>query len=238
MTTPHINAKTNDIAKIVLMPGDPLRAKFMAEKYLDDYKLVSAVRGMLAFTGTYKDKRVTIMGHGMGMPSIGIYVYELYKFYDVENIIRFGSCSAYEEEINLFDIIIAPKAYSESNFGKAYGYNEEMIDATPSLLKIARDEVKDFVSSNKVIESIPNTSLWFYKDEYPNDYEYFKSKGIGCGEMEVYALYVLAKYFNKSALGLLGVANHSLRDETTSPKQRENGFTEMMQFMLNIVDKI
>ena len=114
--TPHNEAKKEDIADVVIMPGDPLRAKYIAEKYLDDYKLVNSVRGMYAYTGFYKGKRVTVMGHGMGMPSIGIYAYELYKLYDVKEIIRIGSCGGYLKEEKLFDIILSTEAYSESNF--------------------------------------------------------------------------------------------------------------------------
>ena len=114
--TPHNNAKKGEIAKTVIMPGDPMRAKYIAEKYLEDYKLVNDVRGMYAYTGLYKGKEVTVMAHGMGMPSIGIYSYELYKFYDVEEIIRIGSCGAYLKEMKLFDIILSTAVYTESSF--------------------------------------------------------------------------------------------------------------------------
>ena len=121
--TPHNEAKKEDIADVVLMPGDPLRAKYIAEKYLTDYKLVNSVRGMYAYTGFYKGKGITVMAHGMGMPSIGIYVYELYKLYDVKEIIRIGSCGGYLEEEKLFDIILSTDVYSESNF--AYTLNND-----------------------------------------------------------------------------------------------------------------
>ncbi|MEI3356518.1 MAG: hypothetical protein V8R81_05705 [Clostridia bacterium] len=123
MPTPHNEAKLGDIAKTVIMPGDPLRAKYIAENFLDNYRLVNEVRGMYAYTGTYKGKEVTIMASGMGMPSMGIYSYELYKFYDVENIIRIGSCGSYKPELKLFDIVLAKQVFSEGNF--AYTLNND-----------------------------------------------------------------------------------------------------------------
>ena len=117
--TPHNEAKKDDIADIVLMPGDPLRAKYIAENFLTDYKLINSVRNMLGYTGYYKGKRVTVFASGMGMPSIGIYAYELYKFYDVKSIIRLGSCGAYSPDLNIFDTILVNNSYTEGNF--AYG---------------------------------------------------------------------------------------------------------------------
>ena len=116
MSTLHNEANIGEIAKTVIMPGDPLRAKYIAENFLEDYKLVNSVRGMYAYTGTYKGKEITVMAHGMGMPSIGIYCYELYKVYGVENIIRIGSCGAYLPELKLFDIVLSENVFSESNF--------------------------------------------------------------------------------------------------------------------------
>ena len=116
MSTPHNEANLGDIAKTVIMPGDPLRAKYIAENFLDNYKLVNSVRGILTYTGKYKGKELTIMASGMGMPSMGIYSYELYKYYGVENIIRIGSCGSYKPELKLFDIILAENVFSEGNF--------------------------------------------------------------------------------------------------------------------------
>ena len=130
MATPHIEAKScEDFGKTVLMPGDPLRAEYIAKTYLTDVKKVNNVRNMFGFTGYYKGKKVTVMGSGMGMPSIGIYSYELFKFYGVENIIRIGSCGSYSKKANIYDVILATSAYSESSFAKvAYGYEENIID--------------------------------------------------------------------------------------------------------------
>src|SRR5690554_3031215 len=126
--TPHIEVKDKSkIAKTVLMPGDPLRAKFIADTFLENVEQVNGVRNMLAFTGTYKGKKVTVMGSGMGMPSIGIYSYELYNFYDVESIIRIGSCGAYSPELKLYDVLLVEKAYSESSYAKTMGVSSRKI---------------------------------------------------------------------------------------------------------------
>jgi len=132
--TPHNEAKKEDIAKIVLMPGDPLRAKYIAENFLSDVKLVNSVRGMYAYTGEYKGKRITVMAHGMGNGSIGIYSYELYKFYDVDKIIRIGSCGAYKEGLKLLDVILAENAYSEGAYAKLQnGCEDNLIPASKEL---------------------------------------------------------------------------------------------------------
>ena len=131
MSTPHNEAKLGEIAKTVIMPGDPLRAKYIAENFLENAKLVNQVRGIFAYTGTYKGNEVTVMASGMGMPSMGIYCYELYKFYDVENIIRIGSCGAYNEKLNLFDTILVDKSYTEGNF--AYECGPEGSEWYPSV---------------------------------------------------------------------------------------------------------
>ena len=132
--TPHINALEGEIAKVVIMPGDPLRAKYIAENYLKDYKLVNTVRNIYAYTGYYNDKLVTVMASGMGMPSIGIYSYELYKFYNVEKIIRIGTCGVYTDKVKLFDVILVDNAYSDSSFAKVQnGYNDNIISASKEL---------------------------------------------------------------------------------------------------------
>ena len=129
--TPHIEAKKEDIAKTVLMPGDPKRAKFIAENFLENYKLVNSVRGMTAYTGEYKGKKITIFPSGMGNPSMGIYSYELFKFYDVENIIRIGSCGAYTKDLNLYDVVLVSSSYSDSSYAKAQN-NRESSEISPS----------------------------------------------------------------------------------------------------------
>ena len=138
--TPHINAKEEDIAKIVLAPGDPLRAKYIAENFLENYRLVNTVRNILAYTGTYKGKEVTVFSTGMGMPSMGIYCYELYKFYNAETIIRIGSCGAYTEDLNIFDTILVNSSYTEGNFAKALNNKVcHLIDASKDLNNIIKE---------------------------------------------------------------------------------------------------
>ncbi len=144
MPTPHNEANLGDIAKTVIMPGDPLRAKYIAENFLENAKLVNQIRGMYAYTGTYKGKELTVMASGMGMPSMGIYCYELYKFYGVENIIRIGSCGAYLPELNLFDIILTEKVFSESNFALTLNNeNCHIIDASKDLNETISDTAEE-----------------------------------------------------------------------------------------------
>ena len=145
--TAHIEAKIEDIANTVIMPGDPNRATFIAKTYLSDYKLVNSVRGILAYTGFYKNKRVTVMASGMGMPSIGIYSYELFKFYNVDNIIRIGTAGAYSKDLNLYDVILVEESYSESNFGKVQDIN---IPDTLYSSSILNDKIKNTAKSSNI----------------------------------------------------------------------------------------
>ena len=144
MSTPHNEANLGDIAKTVIMPGDPLRAKYIAENFLQNYKLVNSVRGMYAYTGKYKNKEITVMASGMGMPSMGIYCYELYKFYEVENIIRIGSCGAYKPELKLFDIILSENVFSESNYALTLNNdNCHLVSADSNLNSIIKQTALD-----------------------------------------------------------------------------------------------
>ena len=151
MSTPHNEANKADIAKTVIMPGDPLRAKYIAENFLSDYKLVNQVRGMYAYTGKYKNTELTVMASGMGMPSMGIYSYELYKFYDVENIIRIGSCGGYLEELDLFDVILANDVYTEGNYALTLNNeNCHIVSANKSLNSVIRQVAE--ISNTKIVE--------------------------------------------------------------------------------------
>ena len=229
--TPHISAKKGEIAKTVLMPGDPLRAKFIAENFLEDYKLVNEVRGMLAYTGTYKGKDVTVMGHGMGNASIGIYSYELYKFYDVENIIRVGSCGSYLESINVGEVIVANQATSDSTFADLI--NVELVNnslsASEELLKTCvkvSEELKIKLHIGKV-----NSSDVFYSDENSpksklNDE--IKKGNILAVEMEAFALYANAIKLNKNALCILTVSDSLVNHESLSSEDRRTTFKNMM----------
>lgn len=232
--TPHIEAKENDIAKTVIMPGDPLRAKFIVETYLDNYKLVNNVRGMLAYTGTYKGKEVTVMASGMGMPSIGIYSYELYKFYNVENIIRVGSCGAYTSDLDLYDIILVNASYSESTFGRIQNGDEsDMLYASTSLnfyLKQSAEQLNKHIT----IANIHSTDV-FYKQNN-NFKELFKKYGCMACEMESFALFHNAKALNKKAACLLTVSDNLVTKKETTSEERQKSFTEMIEIALNTLE--
>jgi len=238
MATAHIEANKKDIAKIVLMPGDPLRAKLFAEIYLKEYKQINSVRGMLGFTGIYKGIEITVMGHGMGLDSIGIYSYELYTEYDVDTIIRFGSCGSYNNDINIFDIIIADKAYSKSNYGEGFGVNKNIVSASESLIKTANKIKENFKIEKKIINTTVNSSMWFYKTHNIDVPKEFVAKGVDVVEMEAYALYAIAKSLNKNALTLLTVSDHLVKKEFTTSEERRTGFKDMFNFMLKIVEEI
>ncbi len=240
MSTPHIQASKEDIAKIVIMPGDPLRAKLFAETYLENVKLINEVRGMLGYTGTYKGKKVTVMGHGMGLDSIGIYSFELYSEYDVETIIRFGSCGAYNNDVNIWDVIIADKAYSKSNYGEGFGFDGiDTIHATEELVKLAKEESSKIEQTKgKVLTTTVNSSMWFYKTHNIDIPEQFVEKGIDVVEMEAYALYAIAHSLNKKALTLLTVSDHVAKHEYTTSEERRVGFKDMFNILLGMIEKL
>lgn len=239
MATPHIAAAKNEIAKVVLMPGDPLRAKLFVETFIPDAKLVTDVRGMYGYTGTYNGKEVTVMGHGMGLDSIGIYAYELYTEYDVETIIRFGSCGAYNEDVNIWDIIIGHKAYTKSNYGEGFGFaGVDTLDATPELVALAQEVANEYETNKRVLTTTINSSMWFYKTHNVDVPSEFVSKGIDVVEMEGYALYSIAKSLGKKALVLLTVSDHVAKHEFTTSEERRTGFTDMFKIMLGMVEKL
>ncbi len=234
MPTPHISSNIEDIAKTVLMPGDPLRAKFIAETFLKDVKLVNQVRNMLAYTGTYKGKKVTVMGSGMGMPSIGIYSYELFKFYDVENIIRIGSCGAYDKDLKLFDVLLVSQAFSESSFAKTMGIsNRHVLSASKTLNnRIKRAAIK----LNKPLkEGIIHSSDVFYRLDHQAYVDIYKKHHTIAVEMESFALFANAKALNRKAACLLTVSDSLVNHEETTSEQREKAFTNMMEIALNSI---
>ena len=238
--TPHINAQKEDIAKIVLCPGDPLRAKYIAENFLENARLVNSVRNMLAYTGTYKGKEITVFASGMGMPSMGIYCYELYKFYDVDAIIRIGSCGAYDESLNLFDTILVEKSYTEGNFANALNNVDcHIIDADESLNSIIKE-----TSSAKNIKYIPANVLCnecFV--EYIEDVEILlnrlpKEYNITAAEMESFALFYTAKYLNKKAACLLTVVDSHFKKQEISAEDREKSLNDMITVALESALKV
>ena len=232
--TPHNEAKKEDIAKTVLMPGDPLRAKFIAENFLDDYKLVNSVRNAFAYTGTYKGKRVTVMASGMGMPSIGIYSYELFKFYDVDTIIRVGSAGAYTDKLNLYDIVLADGAYSESSFAKAQNNEERNILHGNEELNNHIKEVANKLGINVHFNNIHSSDI-FYKEN--DNFEELREKyGCVCVEMESFALFHNANVLGKKAACLLTISDNLVTHEETTSEERQNSFKQMIELALESVE--
>ncbi|MCI9038913.1 MAG: purine-nucleoside phosphorylase [Clostridia bacterium] len=234
----HCNAKKEDIAKTVLMPGDPLRAKYIAENFLENARLVNTVRNMLAYTGTYKGKEVTVFSSGMGMPSMGIYSYELFKFYDVEKIIRIGSCGAYHNDLNLFDTILVDKSYTEGNF--AFSWNEKnchIANASESLNaqieKTAKETNIAYIKGNTLcnecfdgyLEDIPA-----FINRFPKDLDI-----IAC-EMEAFALFYMADYFKKQASCLLTVVDSYYKQQESSSEEREKSLNDMIKLALESIN--
>jgi purine-nucleoside phosphorylase len=232
--TAHIEAKKDEIAQTVIMPGDPLRAKFIAETYLKDYKLVNTIRNIYAYTGYYKDQKITIMASGMGMPSIGIYSYELYKFYDVENIIRIGSCGGYIKELDLFDVVLADDVYTEGNYALTFNNDDCHICSADKNLNSIIKQVAD-ISDIKVTEG--NTVCTDAVDFYmTNPKKFFNRipKNINpiAAEMEAFALFYNAKLLNKKAACLMTVVDSQFINKQATPEEREQGLTKMIKIAL------
>lgn len=232
MATPHNQATKGEIAKTVLMPGDPLRAKFLAETYLEDVKQFNSVRNMFGYTGTYKGKEVSIMGSGMGMPSIGIYSHELYSQYGVENIIRIGSCGSFKKDVHLRDVIIAQGACTDSSFAHQYelpGTYSAISDY--GLLEKAVEKAKEKGISYHV-GNILSSDIFYHADEGTTE----KWGSMGClgVEMESYALFATAANLGKKALTLLTVSDSLVSNEQTTAEEREKTFTAMMEVALEI----
>ena len=230
--TPHIGAKYGDIAETVIMAGDPLRAKFMAEKYLDNPVCFNEVRGMLGFTGTYKGKRVSMMGHGMGMPSIGLYTYELYNFYGVKTIIRVGSAGSIDKDLHVGDLVIAQGACTDSNYADQYQLDGMFAPIGDfDLLRKAADSCQQ-KGLHYMVGNVVSSDL-FYR-ENPNTQGWIKM-GVLAVEMEVAALYMNAARSGNKALGILTISDHILTGEATTAEQRKTTFTNMMEVALSLV---
>ena len=231
MPTVHIESKKEDIAKVVLMPGDPKRSEYIAKTFLKDYKLVNSVRGMTAYTGYYKDKLVTVFPSGMGCPSMGIYSYELFKEYDVENIIRIGSCGGYDRNLALNDVILVEASYSESDYGKSLDGNYDKV-------------VKSDITLNNIIESTAKTnninlkkgniycSDVFYEKDYNFDVRRQEKDVLGI-EMETFALFNNARKFNKKAAALLTVSDLFFSEEKLTSEEREKKLNNMIILALD-----
>lgn len=232
--TPHIEAKKEDIAKIVIMPGDPLRAKFIAENYLKDYKLVNEVRNMFAYTGYYKDKRITVMGSGMGIPSMGIYSYELFKIYDVDLIIRIGSCGAMIPDLKLFDIVLCEKAFSLSGYANVFsGTNDKIIEASKELSDKIENTAK--VNNIKVYRGNIYTSEVFTPYQMIDDPKEAIKNNCIASEMEAFALFHNAKVLGKKAACLATVADSPFFKEEVSIDERQTSLTKMIELGLESI---
>ncbi|MFP4286824.1 MAG: purine-nucleoside phosphorylase [Candidatus Izemoplasmataceae bacterium] len=234
MPTPHIEATEGEIAKTVLMPGDPLRAKFIADTYLKDVKRFNTVRNMYGYTGTYNGKPISVMGSGMGMASIGIYSYELFKFYDVDNIIRIGSCGAYTDEIKLYDVLLAKSAYSESSYAltQSGDYKDPYTYPSESLNQRLIEAAKNL--NIPLTLGVIHSSDVFYRehfDDYLKIYENHKAIAV---EMESFALFHNAKVTGKNAACLLTVSDSLVTHEATTSQERQNAFTKMMEIALSL----
>ena len=236
MATAHIEAKKGDIAKTVLMPGDPLRAKMIAEKYLVNYRLVNSVRNILAYTGTYKGKEVTVFASGMGIPSVGIYSYELFHFYDVENIIRIGSCGANKEDVKLLDVILAESAYSLSTFAQVFdGTEDKVMPASGELnQKIEQSALMNHIPLKKgmiITSDVFNVyvDMVEYMKKYPADLETLAS------EMEAFGLFFMAQKLNKKASCLLTVVDSPYDEREVSSQDRQNSLDSMIKIALDSI---
>ena len=229
--TPHINASPEDFAKTVLMPGDPLRSQFVAKNYLENAKLINNVRGIQGYTGTYKGERVSVMASGMGMPSIGIYSYELYNFFGVENIMRIGSVGAMSEKVKVRDIIIGMGASTTTNFAVQYNLDGTFAPiADYQMMKIAIEETEK-IGARYAVGNLLSSDIFYNAN--PDAHKKWEKLGILGIEMEAAALYMNAAYAGKSALAICTVSDHLLTGESLDSEARQNSFTEMMEIALN-----
>ncbi len=234
--TPHIEAKKeNEIAKTVLMPGDPLRAKFIADTFLENVIQFNQVRNVLGYTGTYKGRQISVMASGMGMPSIGIYSYELYNFYNVENIIRIGSCGGYTENVKLYDVILAKDAWSESSYAKVQGgYDKDVIEGTEVLNQRLIKHAEDL--NIPVHQERIHSSDVFYRENFQEYQEIHEKHGCVGVEMEAFALFHNAKVLGKKAACLLTVSDNLATKEATTSEERQKAFTNMMKIALEMAE--
>lgn len=232
MSTAHNNANLGDIAKTVLMPGDPLRAKHIAETYLTDFVQFNAVRGMYGYTGGYKGKRISVMASGMGMPSMGIYSYELFKEYGVENIIRIGSAGAYTKDLHLFDLVLADSCWSESTFALAQAGIEGNIQYPSQDLNETIKKAAAKLEIPVLEKRIHSSDVFYHEANVPDHNDFYQEHGCVCVEMESYALFHNAKILGKNAACLLTISDSLVTDEHASAMERQTSFSQMMEVAL------
>ncbi len=229
--TPHITAKEGDFARTVLMPGDPLRSKFIADTYLEDAVLVNNTRGVQGYTGTYKGKRVSVMASGMGMPSIGIYSYELYNYYGVENIIRVGTAGMLSRKLKVRDVVIGMSAYTNSAFGRQYGFDGNVAPCCSWELLRAAMEAGEKLGVTPVPGALYSSDVFY--DERPSG-KILEGLGVLAVEMEAAALYLNAARAGKNALAICTISDDPFTGETLDAEARQVQFTKMMEIALEI----
>ena len=230
--TAHNNAKANDFAKTVLMPGDPLRAKYIAETYLENPRQVTAVRNMFGYTGTYKGKEISVMGGGMGMPSVGIYSYELFNFYGVDQIIRIGSAGALQDHIKVMDVVIGMGACTDSNYAYQYGLPGTFAPIADYELMNKAIETAKRQGTNVVVGNVLSSDVFYNADPTVNDR--WRSMGVLAVEMEAAALYMNAAKAKKKALCMLTISDHIYTGEALCAEDRQLGFGKMMEIALEL----
>ena len=230
--TAHNRAKAGDFAKTVLMPGDPLRAKYIAETYLENPRQVTAVRNMFGYTGTYKGKEISVMGGGMGMPSIGIYSYELFNFYDVDQIIRIGSAGALQDHMKLMDVVIGMGACTDSNYAYQYGLPGTFAPIADYELLNKAVETAKRQGTNVVVGNVLSSDVFYNAN--PNVNDLWRSMGVLAVEMEAAALYMNAAKAGKKALCMLTISDHLYTGESLSSEDRQLGFGKMMEIALEL----
>ena len=232
MATAHNHANKGDIAKTVLMPGDPLRAKFIAETYLENPKCFTTVRNMFGYTGTYKGKEISIMGHGMGIPSIGIYSYELYHFYDVDTIIRIGSAGGLQDDVKLKDVVIALGASTDSNYARQFNFPGTFTPTADFGLVRRAVEIAEQKNINVKVGNVMCSDAFYNDDKTVNDT--LRKMGILAIEMESAGLFLNAARAGKKAACLLTISDHLYLEEQLTPEERQTGFRDMMEIALEL----
>lgn len=232
MPTPHIEAQNGEIAETILLPGDPLRAKFIAEHYLTDVIQFNHVRNMLGFTGFYNGKRVSVMGTGMGMPSMGIYSYELISVYGVKNLIRIGTAGSIQENVGLKDIVIAQAASTNSSYGKQFGLDGEIAAIPDFKLLLKAVQKAEALGLKYHVGNILSSDIFYHFDK--DNWKKWQKMGILCLEMEAYALFLNAVNLGASALAITTISDSLITGESLSPEARQNAFTDMATVALSL----
>ena len=229
----HIAAAVGDIARVVLFPGDPLRAKTLAERYLDEPKQFNDIRNMFGYTGLYRGRRISVMGSGMGIPSIGIYTYELFHFYDVENIIRFGSAGALHPDLHLGDIVIAEGACTDSNYMAQFQLPGTFAPIADWKLLSTAARLAEERRLNHMVGNVLSSDVFY--SAHPERTDLWRPMGVLCVEMEISALYANAAFAGKHALGILSISDVIGKNEEMTPEERQTKFTSMMELALDTV---